>query len=163
MVQRHEDIAQFSHPCRTSGHNSTVKETMCTPPGETRMKAEKQDVRLLVVDDDDGIREGLIAYFDMYGYDVVTARHGDEALEIVQRDPPFDAIFLDVVMPGKSGVEVLQAMHDAHVSCPIVLMTAYSPLYRRMEALGLGATELIAKPFALDDLDRLLDRLLEIK
>lgn len=117
--------------------------------------------RVLIVDDDDEVREMLRTYFETYGYDIATARDGDEALDLIDSECAFDIVLLDVVMPGLTGIAVLKAMQEAGLTCPVVLMTAYGPLQKRIEALHLGAADLIMKPFSTVELDELLNRVLQ--
>ncbi len=131
------------------------------PVPEVQSIGNRPDVRVLVVDDDEAIREMLQAYFESCGYDVVTARDGDEALDLIDRSCDYDVVLLDVMMPGMTGVAVLRAMQEFGLTCPVVLMTAYGPLQKRIEALQIGAADLIAKPFTTHELDELMARVLQ--
>jgi CheY-like chemotaxis protein len=107
------------------------------------------DRRILLVDDDDGVREVARMSLELVGgYTVTTASSGDEAIEVARRNPP-DAVLLDVMMPGLDGpstYQALQAQHEtAHV--PVVLLTAKTQPADRRRFAELGVVGVLTKPF----------------
>jgi CheY-like chemotaxis protein len=112
---------------------------------------------ILVADDERPLRELLVAVFGAIGHRVLEARDGRQALELVAAERP-DAIVSDVMMPVMDGVELCRRVKaDAATSrLPIVLMSAAAG--RRVE--GSGADAFVSKPFDLDELERLVGRLL---
>ncbi len=106
--------------------------------------------QILVVDDNQDIRELIVQMLDSEDYDILTARDGEGALEIM-KSHPFDLMLLDVMMPGKSGIEVLIEMHSSKDSqiknLPVVMITAKSTTDDIEIALSAGATSYIVKPF----------------
>jgi CheY-like chemotaxis protein len=114
--------------------------------------------RLLVVDDDATIREMLDMVLVSEGYEVITAAHGAAALTLVDQIRP-DVILLDMKMPIMDGWEFLrQYRRRPGAKVPIVVLTAAQDDTRR--AADVGAQAYIAKPFAIDDLIRAVDRCL---
>ncbi len=105
--------------------------------------------RILVVDDEVAILKILDVKLRLAGYDVVTARDGMEALDIIQTAKP-DVILLDIIMPGMDGFQVLERMM-ALAPLPVIALSARPDNSER--AMALGARAFVSKPF---DVDRLL-------
>ena len=100
---------------------------------------------ILVVDDDDGIRTLVKKYLNENKYLVTTANSAEDAIkkiEIVK----FDLIVLDIMMPGKSGLEFIQE-YKLKLSTPIILLTAKGEASERIEGLEIGADDYLPKPF----------------
>ncbi len=107
--------------------------------------------RLLIVDDDPGIRDSLSRALGFEGYEVSVAADGDQALGMI--DPSrYDAIVLDVMMPGTDGLEVARAMRGEGDATPILMLTARHAVTDRVAGLDAGADDYLAKPFSLDEL-----------
>lgn len=107
--------------------------------------------RILVVDDEPGMREFLAFALGLKGYQVRTAAGGPEAIENV-RSEECDLVFLDVRMPEMDGVEVLRILREVRSDLPVVMMTGYAVEQRLQEALKEGARGCLRKPFTLDEL-----------
>lgn len=115
--------------------------------------------RVLVVDDDDGIRAAVAEVLDFEGYDVVTARNGAEALEQIRTARP-DAVVLDLMMPVMDGWTFMEVCRKEELcdGTPVLVMSAYRNLAET--APNLGANACIAKPFDLDVLIGAVERLI---
>jgi CheY-like chemotaxis protein len=120
--------------------------------------------RLLLVDDAEDIR--VIARMSLErvgGWDVVSAAGGSEALRALREEGPFDAVLLDVMMPGMDGPATLARMREGGLAAdvPVVFLTAKATAAdcRRLQALG--AAGVLPKPFDPMELPRELERLLE--
>jgi two-component system response regulator MprA len=107
--------------------------------------------RLLVVDDDAGIRSVLGRSLPYEGFDVTSTADGYAALEAL-REQPVDCLILDVGMPGIDGLEVCRRLREAGDSTPIILLTAYDGVGDRAGGLEAGADDYLVKPFALEEL-----------
>ena len=105
--------------------------------------------RLLIVDDESDICEFLRSFFDRRGFEVRTARSGEEALQAATDFRP-RIILLDVKMPGLSGIDVLPRLRQEHPECRIVMITALDDMALMDRARALGAADYIRKPFSLD-------------
>src|SRR5215218_10401943 len=107
--------------------------------------------RILVVDDEDSMREMLRIVLRRDGYDVRVAPDGRAALDILKREP-FDLLLSDIRMPDLSGVEVLRAAKDVNRDIVAFMMTAYASTSTAVEAMRLGAVDYFTKPFNMDEL-----------
>ncbi len=116
-------------------------------------------MQILVVDDEQAVRDSLERALRLERYDVKLAADGREALEEVGRQPP-DAIVLDLMMPQVDGLEVCRRLRAAGDRTPILIATARDAVADRVEGLDAGADDYIVKPFALDELQARLRALL---
>ena len=108
-------------------------------------------MRILVVDDDPGVRNALQRAFKLEGYDVLTATDGFEAIDQVQAGEP-DAIVLDVMMPRLDGLDTCRRLRLAGHDIPILMLTARHEVGDRVAGLDAGADDYLVKPFALEEL-----------
>ncbi len=115
--------------------------------------------RVLVIDDEDAIRTiAAISLERVGGWTVVDARSGQEGLGALQGDGPFDAVLMDVMMPGLDGPTTLARMREETLGTqvPVVFMTAKAGEGERRRLLEQGAAGVIAKPFDPMNLDQQL-------
>ncbi|MBN1794706.1 MAG: response regulator [Candidatus Omnitrophica bacterium] len=108
--------------------------------------------KLLVVDDEIGICNLLRAFFAEKGYDVIIANNGDEAVLKIKQERPH-LVFLDVKMPGISGIEVLRHAKELDESIKVIMITAVEEEEVVCEARSLGASDYVTKPFSLEYLE----------
>jgi two-component system nitrogen regulation response regulator NtrX len=106
--------------------------------------------RILVIDDDAGIRESLRMTLEYDGYDVAGAATGQEGLALVEREAP-DLVLLDVKMPGMDGLDVLTRLHSMHDALPVVMISAHGTPSSAVEAIRKGALDFLEKPFESTD------------
>ena len=111
--------------------------------------------RLLVVDDEDNVREIIEEYFTSLGYEVEIARDGAEALRRAAAVRP-DAVLLDINMPGVTGDEALNRLHAIDPTVPIVMLTGNADEDVARDLLRRGAMDYVTKPFELETLDRVV-------
>jgi len=113
--------------------------------------------RLLLADDDPRLVHIVAMYLGMEGFEVVTALDGEQALRHLMSET-FDAVILDVMMPGADGISVCRAMrqqpHNRHT--PVLIFTALSSVSDAERARLAGATHMITKPFSLPGLGAVL-------
>ncbi len=107
-------------------------------------------VRVLIVDDEPQILRALRAALKGHGYDVQTAADGEEALDLLAVHPP-DVVILDLVMPGKSGFDVVQDVRTWS-KVPIIVLSARGEDRDKVTALDLGADDYLTKPFSMNEL-----------
>ena len=106
---------------------------------------ENNKIHILVVDDDDGIRNLLKDYLFNNNYIVSTAENGDQAKKKLEYFK-FDIIILDVMMPGKDGYELTKEIKK-NINVPVILLTAKGEVENRIKGLELGANDYLGKPF----------------
>ena len=102
--------------------------------------------RVLVVDDEDRIREILRGYLEQDDFEVVEARDGDEALRLARELAP-DVVVLDVMMPGRDGIEVLRELRTTS-DMYVILLTAKAEEVDKLVGLSVGADDYLTKPFS---------------
>ncbi|HEY8644292.1 MAG TPA: response regulator [Gaiellaceae bacterium] len=107
--------------------------------------------RILVIDDEDVIRLLVVEILESAGYDVTSAESAELALALLE-EAEFDLVVSDVVMPGLSGLELLEAVRARRASLPVVLVTGAGTYDTLSQALTRGAAGLVTKPFAHSDL-----------
>lgn len=108
--------------------------------------------RILIIDDEEPIRETLRLGLETEGYAVETAANGPEGLERFGTGAAWDLVLLDQRMPGMDGLEVLHRLHEMNPSVPVMLLTAYGSIELTAGALGSGARGFLTKPISLDSL-----------
>ncbi|TFG36974.1 MAG: response regulator transcription factor [Desulfobacterales bacterium] len=109
-------------------------------------------MKILIVDDEEELRERLRQALSNERYRVETAKNGDEALDKVVDDDSFDLIILDIMMPGRDGLSVLQEIRKEGINTPVLLLTALGDLDDRIRGLDQGADDYLAKPFSMSEL-----------
>jgi DNA-binding response OmpR family regulator len=114
------------------------------------MAAEATTKSILVVDDEDTIREVIRRYLERDGFAVREAADGYAALEAIQDGPP-DLIVLDLMLPGVDGLSITQQLRERH-RIPIIMLTAKGETSDRIRGLDLGADDYMAKPFSPQEL-----------
>ncbi|EZP75336.1 response regulator receiver protein [Parageobacillus genomosp. 1] len=107
--------------------------------------------KILIVDDQYGIRILLNEVFQREGYTTYQAANGMQALEIVRKHRP-DLVLLDMKIPGMDGIEILKRLKEIDSDIKVIIMTAYGELDMIQETKELGAIMHFAKPFDIDDL-----------
>jgi two-component system response regulator RegA len=106
---------------------------------------------ILVVDDDDVLRGRLARALAERGFDVFTADGYPEAVAIARSESP-ELALVDLKMPGRSGLEVVQALKEIDPQTKVVVLTGYGSIATAMDAVRLGATHYISKPADVDDI-----------
>ncbi|AGP32648.1 response regulator [Sorangium cellulosum] len=117
----------------------------------------QQVKRVLVIDDEEGMRMTLAANLELEGYEVVEARDGAHALELAERQA-FTLVLSDVRMPGLNGVETFRELKRIQPELTVVLMTAFALEQLIEEAIAEGVYTVIYKPFSMDHLARVVAR-----
>ena len=113
------------------------------------MNVRKQ--KLLIVEDEEAIREGLVDLFIFHGFDVSVAEDGEKGLHKGLHEN-FDAIILDIMLPKMSGYDVCNKLRESNRSMPIIMLTAKTNEEDIITGLSLGADDYISKPFSVREL-----------
>jgi two-component system response regulator MprA len=108
-------------------------------------------VAILVVDDDESLRKALTRVLASHGFEVEVAADGDEALARL-RARSFDAVVLDVMMPGRDGIDVCERLRAGGDHLPVLMLTARDAVRDRVAGLEAGADDYLGKPFASEEL-----------
>ncbi len=109
--------------------------------------------RILLADDDGGIREAMSAFLLRAGYRVAAAPDGEAALRMIDASP-FEMVVSDLKMPKVSGVELLAAVRGRGIAVPFILLTAYGTIETAVSAMKQGASDFLLKPFQPSQLER---------
>ena len=107
---------------------------------------EESTIRLLVVDDEDRIRRLLKMYLEREDYVIDEAANGDDAIELALSND-YDAILLDLMMPGKDGIEVCKELREKKAT-PVIMLTAKGEEVNRVQGFEAGTDDYIVKPFS---------------
>jgi DNA-binding NtrC family response regulator len=116
--------------------------------------------KILVIDDEQGIRDLLDTLLSRKGFDVVLAESGRKGLELFRRERP-DVVVLDLKMPGMDGLAVLQQVHSFDPTLPVIILTGAGTPETEQQVRAMGVTEYVEKEFSLHLLGDALKRLLK--
>ena len=165
MIGAPNDVTLAPTLKRASNHHPPVKD--CAPPpiilGNEGTTGGEMRPKILICDDEDVLRALVRASLDRGEYELVEARDGDEAVEIAMSQHP-SLVLLDMMMPGCSGVEVLERLRadPALADTPVIMLTARTQENDRAAAKDAGATVFLPKPFSPSELARLVDETLRV-
>jgi two-component system, OmpR family, response regulator len=109
-------------------------------------------MRVLIVEDDRAVANGLITSLQQAGYAVDHVATGEAALAVMALEH-YDTVVLDIGLPGIDGFEVLRQLREKKSAASVLVLTAYDALEHRVKGLDLGADDYLAKPFALPELE----------
>lgn len=108
-------------------------------------------MNILVVEDEKKVAAFVQAGLEERGFATEICHNGDEAAVLVM-SKPYDAVIMDIMLPGRDGLGVLRKMRDAKNTTPVILLTARGDLNERVEGLDMGADDYVAKPFSMIEL-----------
>lgn len=117
---------------------------------------------ILIVEDKDSMLQMLKELFEQEGMNVLTARNGPDALKKI-KDERIDLVLTDLKLPTSDGLSILKETKAIDPTIPVIVMTAYGSIETAVEAMKMGATDFITKPFNTDHLVLLVKRVLETK
>lgn len=115
---------------------------------------------ILVVDDEEGIRDSLRGILEDEGYEVLTAENGEEGLKIFDEQSP-DLVLLDIWLPGMDGIEALKRLRDRRPSVPVIMISGHGTIELAVKAAKLGAYDFLEKPLSLERVIITVKRALE--
>ena len=112
---------------------------------------------IMIVDDELIIRESFLHWFEKLGHKVEAAASGFEALEKLEK-LPFDLLFVDIKMPGMDGIELLGKVKEEYPDTIVIIITAYGSIDTAVNAMKMGATDYLLKPFKPDQLSLVMEK-----
>ncbi len=116
--------------------------------------------RVLVIDDDPGVRDYMEALVSRQGYSVVAVADGEQALQTLEETQP-DLVSLDVVLPGMDGLQTLSELKKRLPDVPVVMLSGHGQARNIVEAMRLGASDFLRKPFEVEELELAFQKALE--
>ena len=119
-------------------------------------------MRILVVEDERKIALFVQKGLKECGFVVDMVHHGDEALAVILNNH-FEAVVLDIMLPGRDGLSILRALRQKSNAVPVLILTARGEISEKVEGLDLGADDYLAKPFSIDELAARLRALIRRK
>jgi putative nucleotidyltransferase with HDIG domain len=120
-------------------------------------------MRVMIVDDDPMVGETLGMFFEHLNFKNITILdRGEKALTEIDREF-FDYIFMDLMMPGIGGLETLKRIHENHQLTNVIIMTGYPTMETVIDAMRSGASDFLVKPFRLQDIKIILERISRLK
>lgn len=125
-------------------------------PGSMNL-ANRNQIKLLIVDDEEDFRDAAGSYFRKLGYSVVTACDGREALELVESQL-FDVAVVDIHMPNVSGLQLLTQLRDQESELQVIMLTGGGTIENAVESIKKGAFDFLTKPAKLNELDLLIQK-----
>lgn len=108
-------------------------------------------MKVLVVEDEKKIAAFIRKGLEAQGFIVDVSHHGDEGFTAATTRP-YDAIVLDIMLPGRDGLSILRNLRERRMAVPVILLTARGELNERLEGLNLGADDYLTKPFFIEEL-----------
>lgn len=117
--------------------------------------------RILIIDDEESIRELLTDFLGSKGFEVLSAPDGTIGINLLKEDK-FDLFLLDMMMPGPTGLDVLKELSSLKINVPCIVITAFGTVQTAVEAMKLGAFDYITKPFILDEISISIHRAINV-
>ena len=118
--------------------------------------------RILIADDHDALRRGLVRGLTEAGHEVEEASNGNAAIERLH-DGHFDVVLSDLKMGGSDGLDVLRTTRALHPTTAVILMTAFGSVNTAVEAMKIGAFDYVKKPFEIEEMEVKIEKALEVR
>ena len=118
-------------------------------------------MRILIVDDEEVLRDVLETVLRREGFDVLLASSGEEALSVLDGADEIDLVILDIMLPGISGIDTLRSIRVSTPALPVIIITAFSSIDGAIEAMKHGAFHYIPKPFKNEEVVLTVNKALE--
>ena len=130
---------------------------MPTTTEEAAVSREVVPMNVLIVDDEQSVRETCVAVAELCGLKAIAVGTAEEALEVLEHSA-VDILLTDLKLPHTTGVELLKRVHDLHPQVAAIVLTQYGTIESAVEVTRLGAMDYVTKPFRIDELRARLDR-----
>ncbi len=119
-----------------------------------------ENLKILVVDDNEEMTRLVKIYFSKKGYDVLVANTGGEAFKLIEQNSDIDVILLDMMLPDYSGMDILEQVRGIMKNAAIIMVTGVNDLETVVRAMKLGADDYVVKPFRLKDIEEKMESIL---
>src|SRR5439155_2052348 len=129
---------------------------------QARLRRRTKMGRILIADDHDALRRGLVRGMTDAGHDVEEASNGNAAIERLH-ESYFDVVLSDLKMGGSDGLDVLRTTRALHPTTAVILMTAFGSVTTAVEAMKSGAFDYVQKPFEIEEMEVKIEKALEVK
>jgi nitrogen regulation protein NR(I) len=116
---------------------------------------------ILIIDDDESVRDALKVFLEEKGYKVTTASSGQDGIDLLKKEK-FDVFLIDLIMPGMGGLDVIKELSAFNITTPGIVVTAYASVQTAVDAMKLGAFDYVTKPFVLDELMIIINRAINV-
>ena len=116
-----------------------------------------ESVRIMIIDDERGVRESFEMILKIKDYEVTTFEDGESAIANLKKDM-FDMAFVDYKLPGMDGIEVLKKIKEIDPNVEVCIVTAYASETSHANAITIGALEYLRKPFLMEEIYELVER-----
>lgn len=160
LSMAYEIVKSHGGDLRVESSQGTGTRAVVELPVQPRLEAQTAPKKVLVLDDEPAILQILERYLIRQGYVVQLALDGEEGLSKVEQEPP-DIVLLDVVLPGRDGLQVLSQIKQRNPGTHVIVMSAAESEMVIQKALDLGAYAFITKPFDPESIGQLLERFKE--
>jgi len=137
--------------CERLHQTETLESAAIATENDSILKSKFGFMRILVVEDERKIATFIQRGLKECGFVVDIVHRGDDALEIIEGNN-FDAVVLDIMLPGRDGLSVLRILRQRSNAVPVIVLTARGEIAEKVEGLDLGADDYLAKPFSIDEL-----------
>ncbi len=114
---------------------------------------------ILITEDDEKMRNGLVEILKEEGYNVDSAQNGQKGLEMI-KDKDYDVVLTDLIMPVMGGMELLRNIKQIKPEISVIIITAFGTIENAVEAIKVGASEYITKPFKIDEVQSKIKKVL---
>lgn len=121
-----------------------------------------EEQKILIVDDDEGVRDMLADFFRVLGYQPVIACNGEEALNLLEQHDVL-LVISDIKMPVMDGIEMLKRIRKKRGDLDVILITGYGPDYSWDSVKKAGASDYVSKPFSIDVIEKKVKSLIDKK
>jgi len=128
---------------------------------DPQLQTQIENMRILIVDDEEVLRDVLETVLRREGFEVLLAASGEEALNVLDGDENVDLVILDIMLPGISGIDTLRSIRVSTPSLPVIVITAFSSIDGAIEAMKHGAYHYIPKPFKNEEVVITVNKALE--
>jgi DNA-binding NtrC family response regulator len=113
--------------------------------------------RILIIDDEDSIRDYLSMMLEREGYEVSASEDGKRALKLNSKKS-YDVVITDIQLPGMSGLDILTTLRESDPTLPVIIITGHASQESAIEALNIGAFYYLLKPVSNEELERFIRR-----